>query len=217
MILKPTQPSLAKHLEQYLKYDVKFRKVYKATKRDFEKINLGAHNFEHIYRDVCNAIVIGEAEKADMRIVLPAIALHDIGFLYGASGKNHCEVGAAKLPNYLQKIKVSYPTHVVRHISACIVTHKGSMFELKPTTLEAKVVCDADLLEKFGPFGVYQTIRTWVEFGKGIESTIIKLRRDNIPYLSMETKTGNKLIPPRARQYVKDFANALDRAYEPYR
>ncbi len=217
MILKSTKPSFAKRLEKYLQQDAKFQKVYEAVKRDFEKANLGAHNFEHIYRDVCNAIAIGEQEKADMGTVLPAIAMHDIGFLYGASGKTHCEVGAAKLPHYLKKIKVTYPAHIVRHLSDCIATHKGSMFELKPQTLEAKVVCDADLLEKFGPFGVYQTIRTWVEFGKGIESTIIKLRRENIPYLRMETKTGNKLVTARARQYVKDFANALDRAYEPYR
>ena len=217
MILKPTKPSLSKRLESYLKKDAKFRKVFGATKREFDASGLVAHNWEHIYRDTLNAIVIGEAERADMRVVLSAITMHDIGFLYGASGKTHCEVGAAKLPHYLRKIKVSYSPAITRRIADCIATHKGSMFQLKPETLEAKVVCDADLLEKFGPFGVYQTIRTWVEFDKGIESTIVKLRGDNLPYLRMETKTGKKLVTDHAQKYRKDFASALDRAFEPYR
>ena len=51
----------------------------------------------------------------------------------------------------------------------CLRTHKGSMHNEKPETLEAKVVADADLLEKFGPIGVYQYIRTFTEFNYSLE------------------------------------------------
>ena len=38
-----------------------------------------AHNFSHILR-VCNmARIIGREEKADMRVLLPAALLHDLG------------------------------------------------------------------------------------------------------------------------------------------
>lgn len=152
-----------------------------------------------------------------MQVVLPAATMHDLGFLYGATGQNHCEIGVQNLPHYLKKIGVSYSPTIVRHIADCIATHKGSMFKLEPQTLEAKVVCDADLLEKFGPIGVYQLIRTWVEFEKGIEDTIIKLKRNSLPDLHMETKTDAKLVTQRSRKYIKDFAKALDNAFKPYR
>lgn len=52
----------------------------------------------------------------------------------------------------------------------CIRTHKGSMHQQKPESLEAKVVADADLLEKFGPFGVYSGLCTYAEFNYPLQT-----------------------------------------------
>lgn len=57
----------------------------------------------HAYRDALNAIVIGEAEGADMGIVLPAAVVHDIGFLYGAKSKTHAAIGAEKLAEFVRE------------------------------------------------------------------------------------------------------------------
>lgn len=214
MILEQSSPSLAKRLEDYLERDKNFNTVYHAVRKDFLEADFVAHNWEHIYRDTLNAIVVGEAEKADMSIVLPAIVMHDIGFLYGGTGKTHAAVGAEKLPEYLEKIKASYPPEIVRHIADCIRTHKGSMHNEFPQTLEARVVADADLLEKFGPIGVYQYIRTWTEFKKGIENVIE--RKNVIIDLRLETETGKKLAD-RGRKFVIDFFEKLEKAYNPYR
>jgi len=214
MLLQKIAPSAQKLLEKYLRADQKFAKVFRLVKIDFVSSNLTAHNWEHIYRDCINAIIIGEAEKADMRIVLPAIVMHDIGFLYGADGKTHGAIGADKLPTYLKKIKVAYPKKSVAHMADCIRTHKGSMHNEKPATLEAKVVADADLIEKFGPIGVYQYIRTFTEFNRGIES-IIK-RKDEIKWLKLETRTGRK-IAEKGREFVILFFKQLDKSYNPYR
>ena len=177
------------------------------------KSDLVAHNWEHIYRDILNAIVIGETEKADMSIILPAITMHDIGFLYRGTGKTHAVIGAKKLPEYLKKIKVSYPLKILNHIAACIRTHKGSMHNEAPKTLEAKVVADADRLEKFGPLGVYQYIRTWAEFRKGIKSTVEL--KNAVVNSRLETKTGNRLAE-RGRKFVIEFFKELEKAYNPY-
>jgi len=104
-----------------------------------------------------------------MRVVLPAITMHDIGFLYGATGRTHGAIGAEKLAEYLQEGGVEYSAEIIQNIADCIRTHKGSMHNEKPGSLEAKVVADADLLEKFGPFGVYQNIRTFTEFNWPLE------------------------------------------------
>ena len=88
------------------------------------------------------------------------------------------------------------------------------MLNEKPEGLEAKVVADADLLEKFGPFGIYQHIRTYGEFNWPIDRLL--LRHDQIMTLTLETATGKRLVEP-GRQYVADFYQELSDAYEPYK
>ncbi len=214
MLLKQPKGQLAKKFSKYVANDPKLGKVVIAVKKDFDKSGLTAHNWEHIWRDTLNAIVIGEAEKADMTIVLPAIVMHDIGFLYGAIGKTHGAIGAEKLSTFLRKHKISYNKESIAHMAACIRTHKGSMHNEKPQTLEAKVVADADLLEKFGYFGIYQYIRTFTEFDYPLEK-IIK-RNEGMKTLRMETRTGKKFAEP-GRKLIIDFFNKLDKALDPYR
>ena len=205
---------LVDKLNEYLSKDEKYRAVFEYTKKQFgEATRLTAHNWAHAYRDTINAIVIGEAEKADMSIVLPAITMHDIGFLYGAIGRTHGAVGAEKVAEYLKDAGVDYSDEQVQKLAECIRTHKGSMHDEVPVSLEAKVVADADLLEKFGPFGVYQSIRTFGEFNYPLEK--ILSRKDEIRNLRLETPTGQKLAEP-ARQFVSDFFSQLAEANEPY-
>jgi hypothetical protein len=204
---------LANKLKDYLD-DPIYRAVYDYTKQCFHEANhLGAHNWEHAYRDTLNAIVIGEAEGADMSIVMPAITMHDIGFLYGATGKTHGAIGADKLPEFLQKGGIEYSAEVVRKMAACIRTHKGSMHDEKPESLEAKVVADADLLEKFGPFGVYSGLRTYAEFNYPLDTAIA--REKQVFELTLETPTGRRLVEP-GRQFVADFYKELREAAEAY-
>lgn len=213
-ILHESSNILVGKLSEYLSKDEKYRIVFEYTKKRFDDaVHLTAHNWAHAYRDTINAIIIGEAEKADMGIVLPAITMHDIGFLYGATGRTHGAVGAEKVVEYLRQAGVDYSDEQIQKIAECIRTHKGSMHDEVPGSLEAKVVADADLLEKFGPFGVYQLIRTFGEFNYPLEK--ILSRKDEIRDLKLETPMGQKLVEP-ARQFVSDFFSQLAEANEPY-
>lgn len=158
-------------------------------------------------------IVIGEAENADMSIVLPAMTMHDIGFLYAATGRTHGAIGADNAKEYIDGCGVEYPEEKIRKISDCIRTHKGSMHNEKPESLEAKVVADADLMEKFGPIGVYQCIRAFTEFDYTLEK--ILARREVIMTLSLETETGKRLAEP-GRKFVQEFFSELWEATRTY-
>lgn len=205
---------LREKLQRYLRADPRYRAVYEYTRRRFdEAAHLVAHNWAHAYRDTLNAIVIGEAEGADMRIVLPAITMHDIGFLYGADGPTHGAVGADKLAEFLQEGGVTYPPAMISEIAGCIRTHKGSMHNEKPQGLEAKVVADADMVEKFGPIGVYQNIRTFAEFNRPLEQTL--KRATEIFDLTLETETGRRIAEP-GRRFVATFYEQLTEATRPY-
>jgi HD superfamily phosphodiesterase len=202
-------------LDAYLAKDDRFKAVFEYTKKRFtETPQLTSHNWAHAYRDMLNAIVIGEAESADMSIVLPAAAMHDIGFFYGASGRTHGSVGADKVAEFLRDGGIDYASGDIKKIADCIRTHKGSMHNEKPESLEAKVVADADLMEKFGPIGVYQNIRSFGEFNYPLD---VILERDKKMFeLILETATGKRLMEP-GRQFVADFFRELREAADPYR
>lgn len=206
--------TLRTKLQTYLQSDETYKQVFEYTKQRFtDATHLPAHNWAHAYRDTLNAIVVGEAEGADMSVVLPAITMHDIGFLYGADGRSHGAVGADKLADYLQAGGITYSQDMIDKIASCIRTHKGSMHDEKPEGLEAKVVADADLIEKFGPIGVYQNIRTFTEFNWPLEKNLE--RASEIFNLTLETKTGQE-IAEKGRQFVADFYNELLEATSPY-
>lgn len=201
-------------LQAYLDKDEVYTSIFNYTRRRFnEATYLTAHNWEHAYRDTLNAIVIGEAEDANMSVVLAAATMHDIGFLYGATGKTHGAIGAAKVAEFLKEGSIDCPEEIVEKIAACIRTHKGSMHDEKPESLEAKVVADADMMEKFGPFGVYSGLRTFTEFNYPIE--VILAREEQMASLRLETPTGQRLAEP-GRQFVVDFYRELREACEPY-
>jgi uncharacterized protein len=206
-----TEPRI--ELKKYLDTDDDFRKIFDYTKLRFQAATqLSAHNWEHAYRDVVNAIMIGQVEKADMTIVLPAAAMHDIGFLYGAVSHTHGAVGAEKLPQFLQEGGISLSPKKLAHISECIRTHKGNIHGEVPQSLEAKVVSDADVLDKLGPVGVYQVTRAWTEFNASYRKTVEML---GLKDRQMSTGAGERLAAER-RSYNQEYVRALAEAYQPY-
>ncbi len=207
-------PDIRQKLADYLANDAEFKQIYDYTRRRFEAVpELTAHNWEHAYRDVINSIAIGEAEGADMSIVLPAMVTHDIGFLYGATGKTHGALGAEKLAQFLQEGDIKLKPNKQSQIEACILTHKGSMHSEAPESLEAKVVSDADFLEKFGPVGVYQSIRTYTEFNYDVHRVVRNLLA--MKDWQLQTKTGHQLAEER-KQFSTEFAQALQQSYQVY-
>lgn len=87
------------------------------------------------------------------------------------------------------------------------------MHNEKPESLEAKVVADADMMEKSGPFGVYQNIRSFGEMNYPL--SVILERERKVLELTFETVTGARLMDP-GRQFVADFFKHLREASEAY-
>ena len=82
-------------LKKYLEIK-RIKNIHDEVQIAFAQHDLAAHSWDHIYRDTINAIWIGEAEGAAMEIVLPAILLHDIGFLHSPDPAVHNVLGAQK-------------------------------------------------------------------------------------------------------------------------
>lgn len=156
-------------LAQALDTSQRLRRLYDRLKVMYESSSLFAHGWDHIHRVLLNALwIIGQSEEeVNVEVVIAATLLHDIGFLYNLDPYVHHEVGAKHCHIFLDE----WDSEEIRAIEGCILKHKGMMpkFNIRPTSIEERIVCDADLLEKSGYIGLMQGIRTFVEFGEGTQ------------------------------------------------
>lgn len=130
-------------LDSYLARFPRLKALYELVKKDFSTKGLVHHNWHHILRDLARVIIVGEAEKANMKIVLASVLLHDIGRLFPQLERNHYAAGARIASKYLKNIGVA--DEEIKEITHCIRAHGPRGLE-EPKTLEAKVVYDVEAL-----------------------------------------------------------------------
>jgi len=112
-----------------------------------------AHDFAHIMRVYHKAMFIGEREGADMQVLHLAALLHDIGSESKSSDcpeeSNAMRLGMAK--DFLKNKGI--PEKVMRDVLYAVDVHRFSK-GVMPSTLEAKVLQDADRLDAIGAIGI---------------------------------------------------------------
>lgn len=122
-----------------------------------------AHDIEHVKRVVKTAKQLCDEENADIAIVLPAAYLHDC-FTYPKDHPNRKQssaIAAKKAIAYLESIQ--YPQHYHDAIAHAIEAHSFSA-NIRPNTLEAQIVQDADRLDALGAIGVTRCIQISTHF-----------------------------------------------------
>ncbi|TMO59815.1 HD domain-containing protein [Pseudoalteromonas aurantia] len=117
-----------------------------------------AHDITHIERVVKVAKALALSEQADMEIVVAAAWLHDCV----AVAKNHpdrakaSKMAADKAVTFLQTLK--FDETKLEAVHHAIVAHSFSA-NVRPTTLEAKIVQDADRMDALGAIGVSRCMK----------------------------------------------------------
>ncbi|HHX8542235.1 TPA: HD domain-containing protein [Vibrio diabolicus] len=121
------------------------------------------HDISHVQRVVNTAKKLAMEEGADLSIVLPAAYLHDC-FTYPKDHPNRKQssiIAAKKAVAFLESI--DYPRQYHDAIAHAIEAHSFSA-NIRPNTLEAKVVQDADRLDALGAIGITRCIQVSTEF-----------------------------------------------------
>lgn len=117
-----------------------------------------AHDKEHIYRVLYNALEIAKTEKdVDYDVLIAACLLHDIGRKeqFENPALCHAKVGGEKAYRFLTEhgFEVAYAERV-KH---CILTHRYRK-ENPPESTEAKILFDADKMDAAGALGLARTL-----------------------------------------------------------
>jgi len=135
-------------LDRHVKRDHRILTVYLRARRLYEEEARSHHNFEHVARDLYRALhIAAEEETVNFSVLVPAVLLHDIGFLHPDFHRlGHDVTGALLAVDLLAE--AGYHGEERDAILHCIRSHKGKAET--PGTLEAKILYDADVLEKAG-------------------------------------------------------------------
>lgn len=130
-------------------------KLQKEVKKIVAK-NDPAHDFEHILRVYKNAEKICKTEKADKKLVLSAVLLHDIVSFPKSDkrSKTASIKSAIKAKKILKRFNFSMTE--IKIIMDAIESHSFSKNK-KPKTLEGKILQDADRLDALGAIGIART------------------------------------------------------------
>lgn len=117
-----------------------------------------AHDCEHIYRVLYNALEIAQAEEGvDFDVLIAACLLHDIGRKeqFENPALCHAMVGGEKAFRFLTEHGFDEAfSGKVRH---CIQTHRFRR-NMQPESMEAKILFDADKLDATGALGIARTL-----------------------------------------------------------
>ena len=116
-----------------------------------------AHDREHIYRVLYNALEIAHGEAdVDMDVLITACLLHDIGRKEQFEDPSACHalVGGDKAFRFLTQ--QGFDTEFSNKVRQCIRTHRFRR-GMQPESLEAKILFDADKLDATGTLGIART------------------------------------------------------------
>jgi len=136
-----------------------------------------AHDIAHIKRVVTSGITLAHQEKADLAIVLPACWLHDCVNVSKKSPLRNqgSMLSADKAIEFLQEI--NYPEHTFEAIHHAIAAHSFSA-NIATTTLEAKVVQDADRLDALGAIGLSRCVMLGATWGSQLYNPLDPFAKD---------------------------------------
>ncbi len=116
-----------------------------------------AHDAEHVYRVLYNALQIAQGESVDRDVLIAACLLHDIGRKEQLEdpAKCHAQVGSQKARAFLKG--QSFDEAFIEQVCHCIETHRFRKNN-QPQTIEAKILFDADKLDVTGALGIARTL-----------------------------------------------------------
>ena len=165
------------------------------------------HGFPHVLRVKKLAIEIGIKVGANLQILEFAALLHDIGRIKektDAKKRNHAIISADMALRFLKSENFNISEEFIENVIHCIKAHSFSN-NIKPCTLEAKVLSDADKIDALGAIGIYRTIGFTVKKGGGINDVINHLEQKIMRLIDLLYLEESKKLAMCRHQYVIEF------------
>ena len=163
-----------------------------------------AHDREHIYRVLYNALDIASREDGvGTDVLIAACLLHDVGRREQFADPKvcHARVGAEKAYRFLREN--GFPEGFAARVRDAVRTHRFRASD-PPVSLEARILFDADKLDAAGTMGIARTLNYKGQVG----DALYELGPDGIPS-DGERDTANTFF----NEYTVKLRRLYDRFY----
>lgn len=166
-----------------------------------------AHRMDHLARVSRNAAAIAQHYgEVDREILGLAVLLHDVEQPFDDKA-NHVERSAAVAERLMSDINVE-PTRIA-HVLKAIREHSTENI-VAPSSLEAKILFDADKLDGIGPNGILRVFALSQQMGRPIAASIAWYRgKIDVALANLRTPEGRALAAARL-PLVESFLTALE-------
>ncbi len=163
----------------------------------------GTHTVEHVVRvyDWCRKLA-SFYPKTDLRVLKIAAYWHDVGRKEESKGKdNHNEKGSEMVGKYLAHQGLD--SQFIEKIKYAILNHP---FRLKPTSIEGKILHDAD---KLAWIGKHELPDCFESMGEGFENETMNRKIVARALLAQTKKNGsrpalyNNLLLPESKEILR--------------
>ena len=152
-----------------------------------------AHDKEHIYRILYNALEIAKSETdVNYDVLICSCLLHDIGRKEQFENPALCHAIAGSEKAYQFLIGHGFESEYAEQVKHCIQTHRFRKSS-PPQSIEAKILFDADKLDAAGAMGIarsliYKGIVSEPLYSLLPDGTVSTGENDTVPSLFHEYK-----------------------------
>ena len=163
-----------------------------------------AHDREHVYRVLNNALRIAEGERnVNYPLLIAACLLHDIGRSAQLRDPRVCHAAVGSQMAYDYLLGSGFGEEFAENVRDSIRTHRFRKND-PPQSLEAKILFDADKLDVVGAIGIARSL--------AYQGTISAPMYSRLPDGSVSDGTGDT-IPSFFREYKFKLEKLYDRFY----
>lgn len=165
-----------------------------------------AHDKEHVYRVLNNALTIAAEERnVNYDVLLCACLLHDVGRREQLRDSSLCHAAVGSEMAYSFLLNSGYSVDFASRVRDCIRTHRFRKSD-QPQSLEAKILFDADKLDVVGAMGIARTL--------AYQGTVSAPMYSRLPDGTVSDGTGDT-APSFFREYQFKLVKLYDRFYTP--
>jgi uncharacterized protein len=167
-----------------------------------------AHRMDHIERVLENTRKIADYfPEADRELLTIATLLHDVTSPFNRK-EEHVELSMETARKILKEI--GYPPERMERVIAIIAEHSTERLKEALSSVEARILFDADKIDGIGPNGIARAFALFGQRGYAPSSAIAWYRKKiETTRRNMKTDHGRKMAMERL-PYVEDFLHRFE-------
>jgi uncharacterized protein len=172
-----------------------------------------AHRMDHLDRVARNAkAILAFYPEADAEILYLAVLLHDVDQPFNDKA-NHVARSVALAERLLTEI--AYPPARIARVLDVIREHSTEHIStVRPSTIEARILFDADKLDGLGAFGILRVFALAQQVGRSLPDTIRWYRsKIAVATPNVQTPEGKAMMDhrlPLVEAFLSDLESELE-------